>query len=372
MVIASNFLPALNYETASSSARPRGHHESTSVADELGLGVLFDRVLDAVVVARLTTGRIVQWNAAAERLFGYTIEEVVGKPIEMLMPEPIARLHRAGIERYRRTGHGLIVDAGGPVEVPGVTSRGDEIRIELALSEIQSPSGERYALAVIRDATSRKQLELTHLELAQARVAHSEAEAELTDRAELLEAIGALLESDPSPDELQRATRTLVDLRRLQRGELSMHAMEADLVDVVHAACDAARRRATGRRILIHTPPSAPAVFDPTRFRQALDAVLDSAIQHSPAGGRVEVLLQSVAPQLIRVAVRAERGTEAERPDLGLYLSHALLRRQRGALTIEFPERGGLEVTLTLPGTPHPSRRRPSQARKPGRAVRAS
>jgi PAS domain S-box-containing protein len=372
MVIASNFLPALHYDAEPRAARPRAHADQPSIADELSLGVLFDRLLDAVVVARLTTGRIVLWNAAAERLFGYTAEEVVGIPIEMLMPEPIARLHRAGIERYRRTGHGLIVDARGPVEMPAVTRRGEGIRIELALSELQSSSGERFALAVIRDAMARKQLELTHLELAQARVAHSEAETELADRDDLLEATSALLGSAPSATELQRAARTLTDVRRLQRGELAIHAMEADVVDVVHAACGAARRRAAGRRILIHTPPTAPARFDPGRFRQALDAVLDLATRHAPEGARVEVLVQLISPHVVHVAVLAEGDKQLGPPDLGLHLSRALMRRQRGALTIDFPERGGLEVILTLPGTPHPPRRRPSLARKPGRAVGVS
>src|SRR5215208_3618113 len=104
-------------------------------ANDLGVGVLFDRVLDAIVIARLPTGRIALWNAAAEKLFGYAADEVIGQSIEILMPEPIAQVHRIGLERYIRTGHGLIVDAGSPVEMPAQTRTGESIRIELALSE---------------------------------------------------------------------------------------------------------------------------------------------------------------------------------------------------------------------------------------------
>src|SRR5205807_9593589 len=78
---------------------------------QLGVGVLFNRVLDAVVIARLATGRIVLWNAAAEKLFGYTARQAVGQSIEILMPAPIAQIHRNGLERYMRTGHVLIIDA---------------------------------------------------------------------------------------------------------------------------------------------------------------------------------------------------------------------------------------------------------------------
>ena len=86
-------------------------------------------MLDAVVIARLSTGRIELWNPAAERLFGFSAQEAIGQSIEILMPEPIADVHRAGYERYLRTGHGLIIDAGAPVEMPARTKSGDDIRI---------------------------------------------------------------------------------------------------------------------------------------------------------------------------------------------------------------------------------------------------
>src|SRR4051812_35491088 len=85
---------------------------SDTDAHGLQVGVLFDRLLDAVVTARLSPGRIGSWNPAAEKLFGYPAAEAIGQSIEILMPEPITEIHRAGLERYRRSGHGLIVDAG--------------------------------------------------------------------------------------------------------------------------------------------------------------------------------------------------------------------------------------------------------------------
>src|SRR5947207_5023611 len=54
---------------------------SAAVATDLGIGVLFDRLLDAVVIAHLRTGRIVLWNPAAEKLFGYSAEEVIGASV---------------------------------------------------------------------------------------------------------------------------------------------------------------------------------------------------------------------------------------------------------------------------------------------------
>src|SRR5207302_4841387 len=106
--------------------------------------------------------------------------------------------------------------------------------------------------AAIRDATMRKQLELTTLELVQTRVARSEAEAELAGRDELLATLTNSLENDPTPDDLQQLVRTLSHFRQLHTGELQVRSVETDLVDIVHAAADEARRHAPRRRFLVH------------------------------------------------------------------------------------------------------------------------
>ena len=132
---------------------------------ELGLGHLFELVHDAVVVAGLSSGEIVLWNPGAQRLFGYTAAEVVGRPVHILMPPGIARLHHAAVDRYVHSGRGLIINADAPVEVPAVTKDGQNMRIEITLRELRGPRGERYAVAIMRDATHRRETELQQLEI---------------------------------------------------------------------------------------------------------------------------------------------------------------------------------------------------------------
>src|SRR6266480_2172038 len=127
-MVVCNAVRGLACEADGSSTGSGGTVDaSAAVATDLDVGVLFERLLDAVVIAHLRTGRIVLWNPAAERLFGYTAEEVIGASIEILMPPAIAPVHRAGLERYLRTSHGLIVDAQEPVELPARTRTGAEI-----------------------------------------------------------------------------------------------------------------------------------------------------------------------------------------------------------------------------------------------------
>ena len=341
-----------------------------SGAPDLQVGALFERVLDAVVVARVSTGEIVLWNTAAEKLFGYTAVEAVGKSIEILMPEPIAQVHRAGMARYLRTGHGLIIDADAPVEMPARTRSGNEIRIELSLSELHSAAGERYVVAAIRDANMRKQLELTTLELVQTRVARSEAEAELAGRDELLTTIASCLEDAPSADELERLVRTLSNFRQLHTGELQVRCVDIDLVDIVHAAADDARRHASRRRFLVRTPPAAVATCDPARMRQVLDQVLEEASRRTRDGARIELKLELPSTHLVQLAIHSDACGDTRPAGPALQLCRTLVQRQGGTFATTISSGGSLEVVLTLPGSPHRPRRRLGRARRPATSPR--
>ena len=128
--------------------------------EEFGIGQLYWAIRDAVVVGDAETGRIVLWNPAAEELFGITAAEAVGQPIEMLVPQPLRERHRAGLARFQKTGRGILIDTGQPVELPALRRTGEPITIELTLSPIAvSPVPGRFVLALIRDATLRKKAE---------------------------------------------------------------------------------------------------------------------------------------------------------------------------------------------------------------------
>ncbi len=133
--------------------------------EDLGFGRLFERIRDAVIVADAETQRIVLWNRAAAKMFGYSVSEALQLRVEALVPEPLKDAHRAGITRYARKGHGPYIDSDAPLDLPAVTKNGKEINVEMSLSPI-SPvddvdDGEaRFVLAVIRDVTERKRAEV--------------------------------------------------------------------------------------------------------------------------------------------------------------------------------------------------------------------
>ncbi|MDQ4001958.1 MAG: PAS domain-containing sensor histidine kinase [Actinomycetota bacterium] len=133
--------------------------------EDLGFGRLFDRIRDAVIVADAQTQRIVLWNPAAAKMFGYSTSEALKLRVEALVPEPLKAQHRTGIARYAKTGQGPYIDLDRPLELPALKKGGEEIHVELSLSPIEPISGEvnrgggRFVLAIVRDVTERKEIE---------------------------------------------------------------------------------------------------------------------------------------------------------------------------------------------------------------------
>jgi PAS domain S-box-containing protein len=131
--------------------------------EDLGFGRLFERVRDAVIVADAMTQRIILWNAAAAKMFGYSTSEALELRVEALVPEPLKAAHRAGIARYAETGHGPYIDSDALLDLPAVRKNDEEIYVELSLSPIglvdDTNGGSRFVLAIIRDVTERKRAE---------------------------------------------------------------------------------------------------------------------------------------------------------------------------------------------------------------------
>ena len=124
---------------------------------------MFESIRDAVVVAEAATGQIVLWNPAATEIFGYSPTEALELRIDDLVPECLKAQHRAGLDRYRETGHGSYVDSGVLLDLPAAHKTGEEIRIEMSIAPVSpiddTAAGECLALAIIRDTTERKRIE---------------------------------------------------------------------------------------------------------------------------------------------------------------------------------------------------------------------
>jgi PAS domain S-box-containing protein len=117
---------------------------------------VLDSVLDCIVTMD-ADGKVIEFNAAAERTFGYTKAEVTGRPLaELIVPPLLRAAHTAGLARYLATVEGPLI--GKLVEIVAVRSDGSEIPVELTITAIRSGEAPIF-VGVLRDITSRKKVE---------------------------------------------------------------------------------------------------------------------------------------------------------------------------------------------------------------------
>jgi two-component system sensor kinase FixL len=101
-------------------------------------------------------GNVDTFNGAAERLFGYTAPEVLGRNVSILMPPPFSDDHDAYLQRYLTTGVRHIIGIGR--EVTGRRKDGSTFPVDLSVGEGWI-GGRRFFTAVIRDITERKEMQ---------------------------------------------------------------------------------------------------------------------------------------------------------------------------------------------------------------------
>ena len=113
---------------------------------------IVDGIPDAVVFAD-REGIIRLWNAGAERLFGYSAGEVVGKSLDIIIPEPIRKRHWDGYFRVIETGvtrYGTELLA-----VPGIRKDGTRVSLEFSVALLRDGAAVAGVAAVLRDVTAR-------------------------------------------------------------------------------------------------------------------------------------------------------------------------------------------------------------------------
>jgi two-component system sensor kinase FixL len=132
-----------------------------ALAREAHLASILNTVPDAMIVIG-EDGTVQSFSPAAERLFGYTAAELIGKNIKMLMPSPYRENHDEYLRRYMRTGERRIIGIGRLVV--GERKDGSTFPMELAVGEMRS-SDRHFFTGFIRDITQRQQSEARLQEL---------------------------------------------------------------------------------------------------------------------------------------------------------------------------------------------------------------
>ncbi len=151
-----------------------------------------EAMADALIMID-SQGRVLFWNKTAEKIFGYTAEEAMGKEFhEIAVPFELREKAHAGIRQFAATGQGVVF--GAAVETTAVNRMGDVFPVEVNLSPFKVDN-QWFAVGTVRDITERKRVEALKVEkevaeeaAARAELARQEAEqAQAELKAKVLE-----------------------------------------------------------------------------------------------------------------------------------------------------------------------------------------
>jgi PAS domain S-box-containing protein len=273
---------------------------------------VMEAALDAIVLMD-HEGRIVDFNPAAERTFGYSRDEVVGQPLaDLIIPLSLRDTHRRAIARYLETERGNIL--GKRIEVPALRKDGTEFPAEVAVVRIRS-EGSPLFTGYIRDITERRQAAEAET-LRRAKEATEEVNAELEafsysvahdlrsplrglsgfstllldDYAERLDDKGKeyLRRIAASADRMSQIIDALLSLARLTRTEV--HREPVDLSRLAHAVVDHLRAADPDRVVEVEVEEGLLVPGDSRLLRALLDNLLGNAWKFTSkrSRGRIE------------------------------------------------------------------------------------
>ena len=144
------------YETMVVEIDNRKQAEEQLKESEAKFRKVISSAQDAIILID-NDGNIELWNNAAEKTFGYSSDEVIGKNMHlMIAPERYREAYIAGFSRFRQTGEGPAI--GKTLELEAIRKDGTEFPIELSVSAVKV-KGKWHSVGLLRDITERKKAE---------------------------------------------------------------------------------------------------------------------------------------------------------------------------------------------------------------------
>ena len=134
----------------------RKREEAARREAEARKAAILQASLDAIVTIDAES-RIVEWNSAAERIFGWTAQEAIGRDLpDLIIPPRYREAHRQGLHRYLQTGQGPAL--GRRLELPALRRDGAEFPSELSIVPLQAGARPLFT-GFLRDVTDQKRAE---------------------------------------------------------------------------------------------------------------------------------------------------------------------------------------------------------------------
>ncbi|MPV68491.1 ATP-binding protein [Burkholderia sp. BE17] len=376
--------------------RDAGAERSRTEASRL-LCAVIDAAPDAIVGIDVD-GRIVSWNPAARRMFGYDEADARGRAFETLVA--MRWLKRWPFSEAFDDVH----EAVGPIDLLCVRRDGRRFRATVAACPVRGDARARVALSLtLHEAGVQRRRDLRALRSLQgARDERDQADTSNRLKDELLATVSHELRTplnviygwievlrnsgdnalqqqaidaiDRSARSLTRMVGDILDASSLATGKLRLDAMPVDVVRLFSDSVGAFQTAAASAGIVLEFDCTASTCIvsgDAERLRQMLSNLVSNALKFTPAGGAVTVALarddahavltvsdtgQGIAAEFVPFVFdmfrRADDSPASPRRGLGLGLSivRHIVELHRGSVTVESPGRNrGATFTVTLP-----------------------
>jgi PAS domain S-box-containing protein len=331
---------------------------------------------DDAIISKTLDSIITSWNAAAERIFGYQAEEMIGESIYKLIPadrldeEPqiLARL-RSGervqhFETKRQTKDGRLID------------------VSLTISPVKNPQGNIIGLSKIARDITEKKLDETRKNDFIGMVSH-ELKTPLTSLGAIIQVANAKLKNSEDSflaGAMQKANQQVkrmsamingfLNISRLESGKIHIEKQDFDMETLISDVIEEANLTVSTHLIYLSHCPPLPVSADRDKIGSVISNLISNAIKYSPKGKKIEVSCATKDNQVI-VSVKDEgMGIKPDDLDkifdryyrvetnhtrhiagfgIGLYLSSEIIERHGGKVWAESQSGVGSTFYFSLP-----------------------
>lgn len=344
------------------------------------LNSTLDNVVDAIITIN-ESGSIESWSKGAERLFGYSTDEVLQRNVYKLMPDPHAGarggyLHDDGNSGERRV-------TGRRQQVEAVHKDGRRIPVDLGINEMRIDN-RRLFVGIVRDISER--LEIDRMKSGFVSTVSHELRTPLTSiggslgllaggaAGQLSSKAARLIDiAKQNSDRLVRLINDILDLEKVESGKLELRLERQRLTPIVEQAIELNRGYAEGFGVAIQLEADdidGDVLVDHDRFIQVLTNLLSNAVKYSPREAVVRVAVRSI-DNSVQVSVRDEgpgippefekrifqKFSQADSSDtrakggtgLGLSIAKTFVERFGGTIDFDRGLAKGANFVVTLP-----------------------
>jgi two-component system sensor kinase FixL len=356
----------------------RNRTESALQASELRWQAVVNSAVDGIIVID-ARGCIEAFNPAAERLFGYSEQEMIGRNVSVLMPTPYRDEHDGYIARYLATGAKKIIGIGR--EVAALRRDGTTLPVHLSVGEM-AVNGERKFTGILHDLSARAQIEaqlreqtaLVRLGEMAAVIAH-EVKNPLAGVRGAIQVIGSRLPKESKDvamvkeivariDALDGLVKDLLLFSRPPRPK----AAPVDLAALLTRTGDLFNSDPALKDVRVDVRGATPIVMaDANLLKIVFENLLVNSAQAMKGCGTIRAQI-SLAASDCRIEVRDDGPgipaevldriftpfftTKARGSGLGLPTAKRLIEAHHGSINVASPPGGGALVTIRLPIDP--------------------